>query len=513
MLHQCQHMSKSNFHNIKHHSPIRPNVLYPIAVLWGAIIFIVFGYHVYDSFLFGPQTNFYLLPWSFATGLAIVAPSIYLIYTNQFDPFHPLVFPAWSYLFPAFAVGGLILAFGLSQPFFLVFVQDERYNLPLTLVYISIGYLSMAGGFYLPYSRRIGNSLGNKLPLWNWDTEKLLLPALFLLVLGFFNNILAFSAGIIGFQQVAAIGTFDGLLFLITLFWLQGSFLLWLCIFRTEKFLLHHYLIIGLLLATSLIKAAFQGNRGSLLSIFILVAFAFVMSKRKIELKHKVLAAGLVILAVSVGIIYGTTFRNIKQTSEQVPIEEYADVIFQTFNRTSDKDTLVIFKEGVSSLAERVESVSSVAVVVSNYEKLSTYEAGYGFDNNILKDSVNFLIPRFLWSDKVVATDSFSYGELYFDFGENSFTLTPFGDLLRNFGPWGIPLGMMVLGIFLRLMYSVLIEGYSFSYWRAVLYYMTLTSISYEGSYGLIIPYTIKVVFISVLGLLIVRFLMGKTNT
>jgi hypothetical protein len=151
-----------------------------------------------------------------------------------------------------------------------------------------------------------------------------------------------------------------------------------------------------------------------------------------------------------------------------------------------------------------------LAVVVSNYETLANYEAGYGLDNNIWKDSLSFLVPRFLWQDKPVATDPYKYGDLYFNYGENAFTLTPMGDLLRNFGPWGVPIGMIFLGFVIRILYASLIENQEFSFWRATIFYMLLTGISYEGSFGLIIPYDIKIALVSLLGLFIVWFFVGK---
>lgn len=505
-------MSNANLQNIKLYQPQRISFFYPLSFVMGTIFLIVFSYFFYDSIAYSSQTNLYLLPWCFLAGLIISAPSLYLFYKKQFNPFHPLVFPAWAYFFPAFVIGGLVLAFGWSQPYFLAFVQDERFNLPLTLVYISIGYASLAVGFYTPYSKRIGTAISKKLPVWNWSPDDLIVPGIVLLALGFFNSILAFTSGILGYQKVAEIGTFDGMLFMVTLFWLQGSFLLWLCIFRTKKLSSIHYMVIGLLLTTSLLKSAFQGNRGSLLSLFILVSFAFVLSKREIILKHKIIAVFLVIFAILGGMIYGSTFRNVKRTTEQISAEEYIGLIGQTFEKISEQDLGVVLQEGFRSLGERVESVSSVAVVVSTYEKLSIYESSYGLDNNIWKDSVTYLIPRFIWTDKPLATDPASYGDLYFNFQENSFTLTPIGDLLRNFGPWGIPFGMIVLGFLLRIMYSTFIEDQSFSFWRATMYYMGLTSVSYEGSYGLIVPFTIKVLLVAIVGILMIRIMLGKSK-
>jgi hypothetical protein len=90
--------------------------------------------------------------------------------------------------------------------------------------------------------------------------------------------------------------------------------------------------------------------------------------------------------------------------------------------------------------------------------------------------------------------------------------MTPMGDLLRNFGPWGIPLGMVLLGILIRFIYAVFIENREFSYWRSTVFYMLLTTISFEGIYSLIVPYLFKIGITAFVGVVIVRFFVGTTR-
>lgn len=503
-------MAQFNLQNPAYFPGKRSSLLLPVALLWGFALLFFFAFYVINSGLDSPGTKFYLLPWTFLTGAVIAAPSVYLIIKKQFNLFHPLVLPAWSYFFPAFFVGGLILSSGISNPYFLTFVQNERYDLPLTMVYVMLGYAGLSVGFFLPFGRRIGELISRRLPVLDWKPDQLLKPGMLLLALGLANTILAFSVGLLGFQRVDEIGAFDGVIFLLTFFWLEASFLLWLCIFRTERLNFNHYVVIAILLVTSLTKSAFQGNRGGLMQVFILVAAAFVLSGRKILLKHKIWGGVLLIGALLIGMVYGTTFRTIKTTEARVSMDQYASNVFETFEKLASQDLGANLERGFLALSERLESVSQLAVVVSNYEALAIYEAEYGLENNIYKDSIAFLIPRFLWSDKPVATDPYKYGDLYFNYGENAFTLTPMGDLLRNFGPVGVPLGMIFLGFVIRILWASLIENQTFSFWRATLFYMLITGISYEGSFGLIIPYDIKIALVSILGLFIVWFFIGK---
>jgi hypothetical protein len=164
------------------------------------------------------------------------------------------------------------------------------------------------------------------------------------------------------------------------------------------------------------------------------------------------------------------------------------------------------------ALAERLDAVSSLAVVVSNFERLAPYEESYGLDNNIIKDTLTFAIPRVIWADKPVASEPRAYGDLYFNYSENSFTITPMGDLLRNFGWEGIPIGMFLLGLLLRTIYVALVENQKMSLWRVTLFFMILTNVSYESFYGGILPFIVKVSVTTTIGLLIINFFTGKSR-
>ncbi len=502
-------MSQVRFQNSTLTGKGNSNLLIPILALWGVVIVTLLSYLAFESEV-DQGSRYYLLPWSLLTGAVIASPAIYLIYKRQFDPFHPLVFPAWSYFFPAFCVGGILLSFGLVEPYYLVFVEDERYNFPLTFVYIIVGYLALIGGFLLPLGRRLGEIVASWLPVWNWQTEKVATPGMILLAIGLANTILAFTLGLLGFQKVDERGIFDGIIYLLSLFFAEASLLLWLYIFHNKTFGVPQLIILMTLLITSLSRSVFQGNRGIFISTFIMIAFAYVVSGRKITFRTGSVGGGIAAVAVVFGIIYGTTFRSIKQDQSAIDMSSYAGVVASTFEQVSSKELNENLSLGFLTLGERLESVSSLAVIVSNYEKLAASEEQYGINDNIWKDTAIFFIPRVLWPDKPVAIEPSRYGDLYFNFSENSFAVTPIGDLLRNFGPIGIPLGMIALGILIRFIYASLQENQPFSFWRATFYYIILITISYEGTFGLIVPSIFKVGVFAVLGIVIVRILAGR---
>ncbi len=487
-----------------------PNLLYGIAVLWGIGLIAAIGFLVlYDIDDRDPSHKLYLIPWALLVGGVTLAPAIYLFMKGRLDPFHPLVFPSWSYFFPAFFVGGLLIALGIVEPFYLLFVEDERSNLPLTLFYVSLGYLGIIAGFALPIGKKSGQRIAAWLPEWNWNPASIPLPGLLLLVFGVFNTIFAFSQAIFGFQQVSERGIFDGIISVLPLFWIQANFLLWLYVFRSKAWNSMQFLVIGVLIATSFGRSAFQGSRGGFLQIIIAIAFAYVLSGRKISFKFASIGTSVAVIAIVFGMIYGTTFRQLKGDQEALAFDRYADVVAATFENVGKQDITSSLLFGFSSLSDRVDAVTPLAVVVSNYERHAATEELYGISNNIFTDTAVFFVPRIVWPDKPVGIEPRKYAELYFGFGENSFTITPIGDLLRNFGPLGIPLGMALFGILMRVIYSALHENQPFSFWRATLYYMIVTSVLYEGTYGLILPGIIKTAFVAIAGLLIIRLAIG----
>lgn len=488
------------------------NLIAPIVLLWSMTI--VLGGGLFwveaDSGTFG---KYDLLPWCFLAGMIILAPSVYLYYKGKFSIFNPLVFGAWSYIFPAFVVGGVILVFGWSDPYYLTFVEDPNFELPLSLMYVAIGYLGLTAGYFLPVGKIFGKVLEKRLPNWDWQPSQVWLGGILLVAAGFGINIISFLRGIIGYQKVDSVETFDGLLiFLLTLL-AEGNILLWLAIFQTKKRTGIFYIVLTLLVLMVPLRVALLGSRSSLMLGMVPIAMAFVFSGRKLKWQHTTAFGVAMIVAMCIGIVYGTTFRNIKGSETRMDAGDYFGQVVATVDYLSDHDVILIFEDGTKALAERVENLSSLGVVVSNYEKLAPYEAAYGLENNIINDLLYSFIPRFVYADKPNTSDTRAYSDLYFNYGENSFTVTPFGDLLRNFGPIGVPLGMMMIGIYLRTIYSTLIETDKPAMWKKVAYYPLLTVISYESFFATLFPSIIRVSFVLLISLYLINLVVKRMKS
>lgn len=484
--------------------------LLPALIVWMIVFFAGIIFFISESEENDALSQYFLIPWVVLVAVIVSFPLLYYWLRNEFKIYNPIIYAACSYFFPSFVLGGFILANRWSQPYFLGLIQDIKTDLPFTMIIIALGFGGLMIGFMIPIGRVFGKKIGDLLPIGEWNPDNLFSACYFLLFIGLVNTVIGYVSGILGYQKQDGIGIFDGILYLMTLVWMEATFLLWLVIFRRNKIDFKAVFSVILILFFSLVKALYAGNRGGLFSIFMVVMLAYFLSGRKLTVKQGVLGGCLLFATLIVGMIYGTTFRNLKETESRIGMEQYTENIFATFQSVIETDNLKNLEQGFSNLSERLDGVSSLAVVVSNYEILAPYEEGYGLDNNIWKDTATFFIPRIVWQDKPLASEPRKYSELYFKYGENSFIVTPMGDLLRNFGVSGVVIGMLLLGILLRLIYAALIEKREFSYWRVVLYFMLLTSISYENFYGTIIPFMTKVGFVSLLGIFIVNFIVNK---
>ncbi|MBK8811514.1 MAG: oligosaccharide repeat unit polymerase [Acidobacteria bacterium] len=502
--------SVNNLRNVQISGGRRGGLFVPVAGLWGLALVAGLAFFVFDGGFGAALGDFYLVPWALGAGAIVLAPAAYYYYRGEFDLFHPLVFGVWSYIFPAFVVGAFIITFNMTNNYVMLFVTDPEYTLPLSLVYVSIGFIGVVAGFYLPVGQFAADRLSRFSPKGDWDLDKVWFPGVVLTLSGLAISILGILQGVLGFQRVDQVGAFDSVVVFLTYIFNVGYVLLWLAIFQTRKRNGLFYLIIAFLVMMIPLRMALQGGRSSLMLSVISIAVAFWYSGRRLKWQHTSVFGAILVVSIFIGIIYGTTFRRIKGSEERINAGDYVGQIAETFDYISRADTSMILSEGFSSMAERIENLSSLGVVVANYEKLEPYEESYGLKNNIVNDLLTSFVPRIVWADKPNTSDPRAYSELYFDYGDNSFAITPFGDLLRNFGVIGIPLGMMIIGVYYRLIYSYLIATPESRIWKKVAYYPLLAAVSFESFYATFFPIVLRVFFVVVVSVVFTSFFARK---
>jgi len=453
----------------------------------------------------------YLLPWLGLLLLALIISMTTLAKQGALSFANPLAFATFVFFFPGFVIGGLGLALGYSQPYYVSFIQTPEISLPWTVILITLGYSALSIGYFVPVGKWIGRLIGSRLKRFSdISPTSSPLPAFILLGIGMVNVWVAILSGNPLSSYTSDPSTYYGLASITSKLAVEATFILWFMIFRRSEFNFTSYLAGGVLLLADLVGIVFSASRAAAIPPITLITFAYLLSGREFRKKQLAVVLGALCAALLFGMLYGRLVREARDENPGFDWVTQVDSVQQAVDRLNSNKVSSSFSFGFNFLAERIDELSPLAVVVSNYEQLAPYEEGYGLDDNIRKDLATNFIPRFVWNNKPVASDPHLYGALYFDFGENSFTVTPIGDLLRNYGVTGVFVGMFILGILLRALFRGLVEEQVPSVVRATLYFMILTSINYEGFYGMIFPLMCKVGLTAAIGLLIVGSLSRR---
>jgi hypothetical protein len=467
-----------------------------VLIGWALVWFLLSGP------LAGPHTRAPLVPWIGLLCATVLAPLAYAWWQGRLDPLHPLSFAALIYFVPDFVVGGLILAAGWSQPYFLAFVEAPDYNLPLTTLYLALGFAGLTIGCAWPVGGQLGAALGARLPCLDWPAERTFAPATALLLLGLGFTGLAYNDGLVGYQSAGQSGPWAATWHFGSLCLPLGAFLICAAAFRTRAGGWARSIACIAFGATLLVRLLLSGSRATLLHAVIAVGCAYAAARRPLTLAGLARFAALIVVSVVLGMAYGSTFRATKGQEANVSLASQARYAAATVQQLARRGPGAQATFVGQRLAERLDQLSSVAVIVANAERLRDQERRLGLHDNILQAAKTSLVPRFLWPDKPAVSPPRAFAALYFRYAGSSFALTPVGDLLRNFGPWGILPGMALLGLVLRCLYAALLETHAVpSLGRAGLYYLLLVSVSYEDTYAVLLPTLLRVGCVGVLAL------------
>jgi len=273
------------------------------------------------------------------------------------------------------------------------------------------------------------------------------------------------------------------------------------------RFRLRHYLLIGFLISSIPYSILLEGSKGRLFVEIMNIVFAYWCSGRRFTVKKMIVVGILLVFSILAGFTYGLTFRQIKGDESLIGMGEYFKLGTSTISMIGDMDISDNAEIVMENVLLRFEGLTSLAIVVANYDTLRPIEEYYDIRNNIWTYTWTSIIPRFFWPEKPLISHARAYSKIYYDFEDNSYAMTLFGDLLRNFGPFGIPFGMAILGIYLRVLYTSLIDHKDRNMWEKACYFILLGQISYGSFYGNIIPGTIRAVIILFIGGFIINIM------
>ena len=407
---------------------------------------------------------------------------------KQFDFFHPLVFAAFVFALPMIVIKGSYLAFG-GRSSLLALTNDPDHYVHLALGWMAIGWSAVLLGFYLPRGGLIVK--GIRLPKWLRTEHKLrLLPVLVAFIIGVIFNLLMIREGAFG----SSLSEISGDLSLVSVLRpLSGimSMAFFLLVFGTTRYIgakgwrlsaiFAGITVIGFMLVS--------GSRSALFSTMIIVTMAIFYGRyARIVARKLIPFLAISVLALFAGVLVISQFRNIRvSTYGDLPVsmEETISLMGGALQNTGQ----LLFNEQVgligTSLVERFVGIDTFGVTLARAESLQSAEKEAGINNNILNELIVGFVPRAIWPNKpLVGEFGLAFTRIYLESPYRSSNgPTMFGDLYRNFGYFGIPIGMFIVGLYLRLLYGSLIQRGVRSTFAPLFYVFLYGVFNWEATY------------------------------
>lgn len=245
-----------------------------------------------------------VLAWSFRTPRAV-------------NLFEPITFLSWTHYAPAYVVGTFLLAIGAVAYPYSGLVADPVASCTLAMLYTFIGYLALRVGAGWEGTHAVGRRLAARLPAPPAAGPPMS-GILVLIGLGMTANYGAFRAGVIGFAVPGVAGPFDAAVSYAGALLSLGHFLFWHRWFDpAQPRLPRTFLIVPAVLV--LYSMTLSGNRGALLAAYLVAALAFRFTRGRLTLRQNVVVVILAVVALAVGMVYGSLFRVLKGGETTAP--------------------------------------------------------------------------------------------------------------------------------------------------------------------------------------------------
>lgn len=396
------------------------------------------------------------------TGAVALAPTLAALRQRDTAALvDPVVLAGWLFWLPIFCLGGVALALGWNHPYYLDLLADPSEALAAAQLWGLVGFLSLALGASLPGIRRAGLAAGRRLPRPTWRPGSVRLPAALLVVGGLAVSAVALATDRLGYdattrQQVSPVAAYLQVIALV------GVALLWHDLLHTPppRGRVAVALTVGGLVAAAVVGGSLAESRATLATWVLVVLVVTLLSGVRVpgRLAGAVVAAAAVTLVL--GALVGSQYRELRRdgvgpTGEVVPAPGRLDALDQALERIGDR--------GLGNVAylrdrsvQRLEAPGGLAVIVARNHELDGTDTADGAPR-VLDSMIGSFVPRALWSDKPASTDPGAISRLYFEYEANAFAVTPMGDVLRDLGPFAVPLLMLLMGAVLRLVHAALV--------------------------------------------------------
>jgi hypothetical protein len=438
----------------------------------------------------------------------IILSVIIMLSRKNVSLLNPFLYETLIYFIPA-SIGAVNLGFTAAMPSYERLLPEYEHFIIIALLYLGLSYVSLWIGFRW-CNATSARGIAHLLPHWNWTPESVILPALIVLVVGDLCLYAAFRLGAVGF--VSTVSEYGEILVVLSLLGTIGTFYLCWSFFRVRRKTVIHYILALIILTHAVYVVVTGGGKGTPIALVLLIMMAYYASGRHLSRRGAIAVAVIASLSIIGGVAYGTGFRLLMGSERQATLTEYIETAQLAMTQIGSQDVQDTLPTTLRLFLMRCDRTSTLAVVIARHDELKNSEEEWGLSNNIIKDTLTSVIPRFLWNNKPMVADARSLSLLYFNVPDTSFTFGLTGDLFRNAGIFGIVVGMAFLGAALKYGYSTMVTN-SESIWARCTYCVILTSINFEGFYSGILPVLFRVALICLLAGVFMQFVIRMEKT
>jgi hypothetical protein len=423
---------------------------------------------------------------------------------RRFDLFHPLFYACWSFFVPQFALSSLLFLVSDSETYTLLLADPWAARVAAVQSAI-LGSLGLSAGYLLPVGKRLGGLLPRFKAL-DYPPARVRPPAFLFILIGLVAYVGAFREQVFGYQLNLSVSTWGATFAAFAQLAVVGQAIIWYSYFRARRG--WRLLALGCIVLVVL-NAVASGSRAALLSSVLVMLAGYQYAQRKLAFRRLWKWGLLALIALLVGMVFGSYFRIVKielmGRTTGMGVGDIALVSRQVLHEIRPQSMSEVLQFGWERIAERIDDVTSLGVILSLADRLKAEEVALGIHGNIVRDLGTAFVPRFLWPSKPVVGVLEQIGNLYFHTQYSSPAVTYMGDLYRNFGVLGVIPGMLVLGVALRCLYAWLIEQHPTSPLRVGLFLVLGWTVNYEALYSTYFPALIRTFFVCLVAIALVK--------
>ncbi len=413
------------------------------------------------------------------------------------DIFEPVILVAGMFLL-VFIARGMFLYFDLDPVHINSWVSSNLSLLGRMSLYTVAGFAM----FLLAYCSGLGPFLAGRLPrmktTWNMDmlgTSAIraycfCLPAKLLII---------FPQGTYAFQDVLMryLGNIIGLIASLT----DVALLLYGVYY-------YHYRKQGvvrgatpfyIMLIVQLIAGFLTGYREPM--FITLLALLLVRHYTWRPLKARIAIIGFLGLILIVTPI-SRSYRNLVWVERKNPTDAVGSLLQESLSsgkkqHASDNNSPAIFdSKALLNISGRFHGADSLIACMATVPDYMRYQNG----ETLYLLPITVFAPRAFWPEKPkIGLGTFFRENIWKGPGNESksggqIAITQMGELYINFGPWGILIGMLILGVFHRFIYAYLIVGHKHNNYNVLVFYFAavLCFLAIERNFAFSYGYLIK---------------------